>query len=227
MQKILFPLLLLVVSTTFAKDAGKAETPEQIVQKLYRVYQEENATDSGVSFDGYVSAEIKALFAKDEKLADGEMGCIDYDFIIQGQDYDAASIKRTLKIKTLDKNTVAATFKNFDEPTTVTYSDTPKVSDKARCRKQYAFVRRGGATHSMGLSVDGYTNSTARRENARLPTYSNQAGKTNRRALSKNPWRIVWRMWKRMAQRNSPLRQAQGSSRVGLAPPFNQILARC
>ena len=49
------------------------------------------------------------------------MGCIDYDFIIQGQDYDAASIKRTLKIKTLDKNTVAATFKNFDEPTTVTY----------------------------------------------------------------------------------------------------------
>lgn len=26
------------------------------------------------------------------------------------------------------------------------YSDTPKVLDKARCRKQYAFVRRGGAT---------------------------------------------------------------------------------
>ena len=121
MKKILFPLLLLAVSTTFAKDAGKAETPEQIVQKLYRVYQEENATDNGVSFDDYASAEIKALFAKDEKLADGEMGCIDYDFIIQGQDYDAASIKRTLKIKTLDKNTVAATFKNFDEPTTVTY----------------------------------------------------------------------------------------------------------
>ena len=39
----------------------------------------------------------------------------------------------------------------------VCHSDTPKVSDKARCRKQYAFVRRGGATHSMGLSVDGYT----------------------------------------------------------------------
>ena len=121
MKKILFPVLLLVASTTFAKDAGKAETPEQIVQKLYRVYQEENATDSGVSFDDYASAEIKALFAKDEQLAGGEMGCIDYDFIIQGQDYDAASIKRTLKIKTLDKNTVAATFKNFDEPTTVTY----------------------------------------------------------------------------------------------------------
>ena len=26
------------------------------------------------------------------------------------------------------------------------YSDTPKVSDKARCRRQYAFVRRGSAT---------------------------------------------------------------------------------
>ena len=30
MKKNLFPLLLLAVSTTFAKDAGKAETPEQI-----------------------------------------------------------------------------------------------------------------------------------------------------------------------------------------------------
>ncbi len=192
MKKNLFPLLLLAVSTTFAKDAGKAETPEQIVQKLYRVYQEENATDNGVSFDNYASAEIKALFAKDEQLADGEMGCIDYDFIIQGQDYDAASIKRTLKIKTLDKKTPS------QQPSKISMSRPPSP-----------------------------TNSTARRENARLPTYSNQAGKTNRRALSKNPWRIVWRMWKRMAQRNSPLRQAQGSSRVGLAPPFNQILARC
>ena len=26
------------------------------------------------------------------------------------------------------------------------YSDTPKVSDKARCRRQYAVVRRGSAT---------------------------------------------------------------------------------
>ena len=121
MKKNLFPLLLLAASTTFAKDAETAETPEQIVQKLYRVYQEENATENGASFEDYASDEIKALFAKDEQLAGGEMGCIDYDFIIQGQDYDATSLKSTLKIKTLDKNTVAATFKNFDELTTVIY----------------------------------------------------------------------------------------------------------
>ena len=171
MKKNLFPLLLLAASTTFAKDAETAETPEQIVQKLYRVYQEENATENGASFEDYASDEIKALFAKDEQLAGGEMGCIDYE--------------RWTKTPS-------------QQPSKISMSRPPSP-----------------------------TNSTARRENARLPTYSNQAGKTNRRALSKNPWRIVWRMWKRMAQRNSPLRQAQGSSRVGLAPPFNQILARC
>ena len=167
MKKNLFPLLLLAVSTTFAKDAGKAETPEQIVQKLYRVYQEENATDNGVSFDNYASAEIKALFDKDEQLADGEMGCIDYDFIIQGQDYDAASIKRTLKIKTLDKKTPS------QQPSKISMSRPPSP-----------------------------TNSTARRENARLPTCSKKTGKRTNSNPSKKVLLPAWRIWKKARRHN-------------------------
>ena len=71
-------------------------------------------------FEDYASAELKALLAKDEQLAGDEIGCIDYDFVIQGQDYDAESIKKTLKIKALDKESVEAKFTNFD-PTTVIY----------------------------------------------------------------------------------------------------------
>lgn len=117
MQKYLLPLLALAISAF----ATAKESPEQIVRKLYDAYFQPSVQESSVVFEDYASAELKALFAKDEKLADGEIGCIDYDFIIQGQDYDAENIKRTLKIKTLDNNRVEAKFQNFDTPATVIY----------------------------------------------------------------------------------------------------------
>ena len=117
MQKYLLPLLALAISAF----ATAKESPEQIVRKLYDAYFQPSVQESSVVFEDYASAELKALFAKDEKLADGEIGCIDYDFVIQGQDYDAESIKKTLKIKALDKESVEAKFQNFDTPATVIY----------------------------------------------------------------------------------------------------------
>lgn len=123
MKKILLPLLALVISTgTFAAESQKTESPEEIVRKLYSNYtepQDDNRTL--VDFGDYASDELKALLAKDEQLAGGELFCIDYDFIIQGQDYDVEEIKRTLKIKTQDKDSVVVTFKNMMPMSTVVY----------------------------------------------------------------------------------------------------------
>lgn len=117
MKKYLLPLLALSVSAF----ATAKESPEQIVQKLYDAYFQPSVQENSATFEDYASAELKALFAKDEKLAGGEIGCIDYDFIIQGQDYEAEEIKRTLKIKTLDNHRVEAKFQNFNTPATVIY----------------------------------------------------------------------------------------------------------
>lgn len=116
MKKYLLPLLAL----SFSAFATAKESPEQIVQKLYGAYFQPSVQENTALFEDYASAELKALLAKDEQLAGDEIGCIDYDFVIQGQDYDAESIKKTLKIKALDKESVEAKFTNFD-PTTVIY----------------------------------------------------------------------------------------------------------
>ena len=112
--------LLLALTLSASAFAAPKESPAQIVQKLYDVYQQSSVQENTALFEDYASAELKALLAKDEQLAGDEIGCIDYDFVIQGQDYDAESIKKTLKIKALDKESVEAKFTNFD-PTTVIY----------------------------------------------------------------------------------------------------------
>lgn len=112
--------LLLALALSAGAFAAPKESPAQIVQKLYDVYQQPSVQENTALFEDYASAELKALLAKDEQLAGDEIGCLDYDFVIQGQDYDAESIKKTLKIKALDKESVEAKFTNFD-PTTVIY----------------------------------------------------------------------------------------------------------
>ena len=112
--------LLLALALSAGAFAAPKESPVQIVQKLYDAYQQPSVQENTAAFEDYASAELKALLAKDEQLAGDEIGCIDYDFVIQGQDYDAESIKKTLKIKALDKESVEAKFTNFD-PTTVIY----------------------------------------------------------------------------------------------------------
>ena len=112
--------LLLALTLSASAFAAPKESPEQIVRKFYDAYQQPSVQENTAAFEDYASAELKALLAKDEQLAGDEIGCIDYDFVIQGQDYDAESIKKTLKIKALDKESVEAKFTNFD-PTTVIY----------------------------------------------------------------------------------------------------------
>ena len=112
--------LLLALALSAGAFAAPKESPAQIVQKLYDAYQQPSVQENTAAFEDYASAELKALLAKDEQLAGDEIGCLDYDFVIQGQDYDAESIKETLKIKALDKESVEAKFTNFD-PTTVIY----------------------------------------------------------------------------------------------------------
>ena len=112
--------LLLALALSAGAFAAPKESPAQIVQKLYDAYQQPSVQENTALFEDYASAELKALLAKDEQLAGDEIGCLDYDFVIQGQDYDAESIKKTLKIKALDKESVEAKFTNFD-PTTIIY----------------------------------------------------------------------------------------------------------
>src|SRR5438477_5581059 len=60
------------------------------------------------------SKDLNALFAADLKEANGEVGRIDFDPYVDGQDYDLTDLKIGDATVTGDKATIEVKFKNFD-----------------------------------------------------------------------------------------------------------------
>ena len=77
----------------------------------------------------------KKLFDLNDKMPEGEIGCIDFGPGIDGQDYDDATIKKTLKLAeevSGDQATVTARFTLFPE------------GDDAKREIQWLMVNEGG-----------------------------------------------------------------------------------
>lgn len=77
----------------------------------------------------------KKLFDLNDKMPEGEIGCIDFGPGIDGQDYDDATIKKTLKLAeevSGDQATVTARFTLFPE------------GDDAKREIQWVMVSEGG-----------------------------------------------------------------------------------
>lgn len=78
----------------------------------------------------------RALFDLNDKTPDGEMGCVDFGPGIDAQDYDDATIKKTLKLSedvNGDTATVTATFTLF-----------PDHSDEAKRDIRWQMANEGG-----------------------------------------------------------------------------------
>lgn len=78
----------------------------------------------------------KKLFDLNDKMPEGEIGCIDFGPGIDAQDYDDDTIKKTLKLSedvSGDTATVTATFTLF-----------PDHSDEAKREMQWLLVNEGG-----------------------------------------------------------------------------------
>jgi len=78
----------------------------------------------------------KKLFDLNDKMPEGEIGCIDFGPGIDAQDYDDDTIKKTLKLSEDvqgDTATVTATFTLF-----------PDHSDEAKREMQWLLVNEGG-----------------------------------------------------------------------------------
>ena len=90
------------------------------VKKLYAAYakSKEPALDESL-----FTPDFRAALAHERKAAKkaGGAACLDYDFIIQGQDVDSAEVARTLALELAADGRVKASFRNFDEPVTLHY----------------------------------------------------------------------------------------------------------
>lgn len=95
------------------------DTPQALLEAFYAPYLTDDFPENEESFR---SAALNALYEADaENTPAGEMGALDFDPYIDGQDYRIADLEIGEPAIEGDTATVVVTFTNFDEPVEITY----------------------------------------------------------------------------------------------------------
>lgn len=116
-MRTLFTLLAFLAT---ALPAAAFDTPKALLDALYAPYFKADMDFSGQ--DALRSIGLKALFDADAKDANGEVGRIDFDPYIQGQDWDTKSVTIGKPEVLGGTARVVADFTNFDRKNHLTYS---------------------------------------------------------------------------------------------------------
>ncbi len=96
------------------------DTPQALLEAFYEPYLTDDFPENEESFR---SAALNALYEADaENTPAGEMGALDFDPYIDGQDYQIANLEIGEPAIEGDTATVVVTFTNFDEPVEITYN---------------------------------------------------------------------------------------------------------
>jgi hypothetical protein len=109
MRTLLLLVLALGLGATSAQAKPDAD-PLTLIKAIYRTYQ-----DNKPGLPHIYSKRLQALVDKDEKeTPEGMVGRIDWDVIVDGQDWQLSNLKIALIAKSAKTAQVRATFKNFD-----------------------------------------------------------------------------------------------------------------
>ena len=92
---------------------------EQIIKDLYAKYMINQEPNQPLL--ALLSKDTKMLWNKAKNTDDG-MICLEFDPVIDGQDWDAKELKKSLKISSLPNGNVLAQFANFKEKKQVEFS---------------------------------------------------------------------------------------------------------
>jgi hypothetical protein len=99
-------------------DASPITDPLRIVAAVYQQFI--RAQSSGdLSFtpsEDFYTPRLSKLVRDDRKRANGEVGCVDFDFWVNGQDWSITHLALADKSVARDRKTVVATFTNGRTP---------------------------------------------------------------------------------------------------------------
>ena len=111
MQKYILTALLLACVPIAGADSFRSHKLA-LIHSLYVPYQNGNTVHAHP--ERHFSTDLQAVYQEDKQhTAPNEVGCIDYDPIIAGQDWDQASLNRTLNIRPLANGRIEAVFQQF------------------------------------------------------------------------------------------------------------------
>ena len=109
--------LFALVALALPAAAVDFSSPKAVVEEAYRPYTSgENFDWEGYDQNAVLSAGLQALYAKDAAEANGEVGRIDFDPLVNGQDYDIKKLVIGEPKMDGDKAVVEVTFENFERP---------------------------------------------------------------------------------------------------------------
>ena len=137
-QQVLVAALTVVFSAANAEPLAREPDPEIWLRKIYDLYhraETSKAAEKQVGMDlveARASKALAALFKKDHDCSVKEHGgicALDWDFIIDGQDWKISKVKVGELVVAGDKATVTVSFVNMGTP----------------CRNVYYFARENGA----------------------------------------------------------------------------------
>jgi hypothetical protein len=111
---------VLVPAAAYAQDVDYSD-PHAVVQAAYEPYLDQNFDWGDYDPSALRSKELNALYDRDAKESEaaGEVGRLDFDPLINGQDYDITSLvigEAKIKGKTA---VVPVTFENMGTPSTI------------------------------------------------------------------------------------------------------------
>lgn len=118
-------LILIALALGAASPLGDADSdPEALITAIYQAYTDIVPGEDGTpEVEGVYSARLQALLDKDAKeTPEGEVGRIDWDVFVDGQDWQLTELKIVPVSKEATRAEVRATFKNFGEPRDLLYS---------------------------------------------------------------------------------------------------------
>lgn len=122
-MRILLLVLAFLAAGLVPSLAATFDTPEALLKALYSPYGQGDSFDWSNWDDAqFRDKHLNDLFAADLKEANGDVGRLDFDPYIDGQDYDIKELKFGTPAIKGDTATVEVTFKNFDYAEDLTFT---------------------------------------------------------------------------------------------------------
>ena len=117
------PVLLFLFLSALLSSPARAEpfaSPEAVLTALYAPYLEDISVED---YTPFFSDRLNGLYAADEaKTPEGEIGALDFDPVIAGQDFKITDLQIGKARITGDAASVTVNFDNMDEPVVLSYS---------------------------------------------------------------------------------------------------------
>ncbi|WP_108396544.1 DUF3828 domain-containing protein [Devosia submarina] len=109
----------LFLSLTAFAAAQSYDTPEALLEAFYAPYLDGEFPEDDAHFR---SAALQALYEGDAEITpEGEMGALSFDPYVDGQDYSISDFEIDAPLIEGDTAIVDVSFRNFDEPRSLTY----------------------------------------------------------------------------------------------------------